>query len=296
MIFAGTSNGIYIVDPVSDEVVNKLCIPRSLEIFGICWSDFLNGPIFASRNRSLLYPIIKKSTSCNLYSITSGPGFSPELIARVPDVCDVHQIKSTGSKVYLTDTNRNRIVVFDIEKNETICSIDIGPDREDINHINALSIHGGHLLVGLNNRGKKDAQILKIRLDRLDYSKKNQRGDLIGEFIELPNRVHTHDIFPLTDDYLVSASHNGVVFKAIKNADCISGGGWVRGLAIADGILWVGESKKAERNKRHSSELSGAVNKYDSVTFEKLGSVMLPGAGQVNDLLFVDDELLDGKQ
>jgi len=296
MIFVSTSNGIYIINPSNNQVLQKLTVFRSLEIFGICWSNYLGRPVFASRNRSWLYPFKKKSTSCNLYSVSSGSKFSPELIAKIPDVNDVHQIAAANSYVYLSDTTKNRIVVFDLENNQAISNIDIGSLRKDINHINALHIDKDFLFVGLNNRGKQDSQVLKIRLDKLDYSKHEQRGDLIGEIIELPNRVHTHDIFPFNDDYLVSASHNGVVFKAIKNSDCISGGGWVRGLTSADSILWVGESKKAERKKRHSVELSGALNKYDSVTFEKLGSISLPGAGQVNDLLFVDDELLDGKQ
>ncbi|MEJ2451699.1 MAG: hypothetical protein P8047_13700 [Gammaproteobacteria bacterium] len=294
MIFIATSNGVYVVDTEDDKIVGKLSIPHSLEIFGICWSDFLGKPIFVSRNRPWLFPFKKKSTSCNLYAVTNDHLLSFSLIGKVKNLHDVHQIATAGPFVYLTDTSRNRIVVYDIKKGRTISNIDIGSERKDINHVNALSIEKDCLLIGLNNRGHKEAQILKIKLDRLDYSKKAQRGDMIGEIIELPNREHTHDILPFNDDYLVSASHDGVVFNAVKNTDCVVGGGWVRGLASIGNTLWIGESKKAERNKRHSSELSGALNKYDSVTFEKLGSVSLPGAGQVNDLLFVDDEKLTG--
>lgn len=294
MIFTATSNGVYLADAENSRMVGKVSIARSLEIFGICWSDYLGKPLFASRNRSWLYPIKKKSPSCNLYTISEGPEYTPILVARVRNVHDVHQIAACGSFVYLTDTTRNRIVVYNVEKGKTVSTIDIGDERKDINHVNALCVDKNFLLVGLNNRGNKDAQILKINLDRLDDSRKNQRGDLIGESIELPNRVHTHDILPYKDDYLVSASHDGIIFKAKSNMDCVAGGGWVRGLAKTGNTLWAGESKKAERNMRHSSELSGAVNIYDGDTFERIGSIELPGAGQVNDLLFVDDKLLTG--
>jgi hypothetical protein len=292
MIAVATSNGVYLVDIENDKILIKLAVERSLEIFGICWSEYLGKPIFASRDRSWLYPLKKKSTSCKIYAISNQPDYLPVLVGIVRNVHDVHQIEATGSYIFLTDTGRNTIVVYSIEKGETVSHIDIGGDRDDINHINALAIQNGFLLIGLNNRGYKNAQILKIRLDRIDYTKRKQRGDLIGEFLELPGREHTHDIFPFNDDYLVSASHDGVVFKAIQNEDCIVGGGWVRGLTDTDLYLWVGESKKAERSKRHSSELSGAINKYSKVNFEKLASIALPGAGQVNDLLYIDNSKL----
>ena len=296
MIFVSTSNGVYVVDIEENKILTKLAVDRSLEIFGICWSDYLGKPIFASRDRSWLYPLKKKSTSCKLYAISNDPDYLPVLVGKVRNVHDVHQIEATGSYVFLTDTSRNTIVVYNIEKGKTVSHIDIGDDRDDINHINALAIQNGFLLIGLNNRGYKNAQILKIRLDQIDYTKKRQRGDLVGEFLELPGREHTHDIFPFKDDYLVSASHNGVVFKAIQNEDCIVGGGWVRGLTDTDLYLWVGESKKAERSKRHSSELSGAINKYRKENFKKLASIDLQGAGQVNDLLYIENSKAKRKE
>jgi hypothetical protein len=294
-LLIGTSNKIFLLDPVTERL--EVLLERekrkkwffldtsSKGFFGISQVDN-DKVIVASRERLGTPKAGKPATDVILHQISLSEENSR---CEVLDIHDVHQISCYQKRVYLTDTGKNRIVVTDLDTGDVLSLLNIGPVRQDISHINAVSVEGDVLYVGLNNRGDKDAQILQLPIAKLPKGECDLLDPKLGaEVIKLPGCYHTHDVHLDGDHIMFCASHDGNIHNVGKEKPFYTSSDWVRGLASTEEKVWVGVSQKAERGNRHSDDLFGEVVEIQKSTGQALRRIRLDGAGQVNDLLFIN--------
>lgn len=294
MILITTSNGVFGLD--RRDRAARLVLPRrrgfwifrrgSGGFFGIARHEASDSFLAASRERLGTPRAGKPATDARLYRIHAD-GRPPALAATLLDVHDVHQIAVDGDRVFLTDTGKNRVQVYDLERSHVAAVLEFGAERGDVNHINAVTVLDGELLVGLNNRGAKPAEIWHFDLGSFADAAPGAvlDGFALGRVAVLGEQTHTHDIEPFQGDLLFCASHEGKVYRHSTLRPILNCADWVRGLAVdADG-LWVGASALADRASRHREDLDGQVHLYDPVSLELIGSWTLERAGQVNDIV-----------
>jgi hypothetical protein len=292
MIFITTSNGVYRLQ--ANEQTAHLVLPREKKFFflrkgsggffGISPHPDGDSFIAASREKLGTPRHDKPWTDVRLYRIWEETSRSPETLADIHDIHDVHQIATMGRLVLLTDTGKNRIGIYDLDS-DTTTTMNIGPERTDINHLNAVHVSGNSVLFGLNNRGDKPAEILTVPASALGIM--NQATDALdaGTLKKLGDQTHTHDIEPFGKDYLYCASHDGRVHRLSTREAILHCGDWVRGLAVNDDGLWVGASALADRANRHREDLDGEVHLYDQQSLELIKTWQLESSGQVNDIV-----------
>lgn len=292
MIFITTSNGVFRLgaeDPAAQLVLARrrgfwLLRRGSGGFFGIAPHPDGDSCLAVSRERLGTVRRGKPWTDARLYRIWPDAQRSPRPVADLKDIHDVHQIATSGRLVLLTDTGLNRLRVHDLDTGRS-WNLDVGPERTDINHLNALHAGIGQVLVGLNNRGAKPAEILTLDLALVAAPPAGADALQLGQVEALGRQLHTHDIEPFGDDFLYCASHDGRVHRRSTLQAILHCGDWARGLAVnADG-LWVGASALADRSSRHREDLDGQVHLYDPESLELKRSWQLTGAGQVNDIL-----------
>jgi hypothetical protein len=291
MVLITTSNGVFRLaaeDPAPSLVLRRqpgfLFLRKGAGgFFGIAAHPAGDSYLAASREKLGTPRHDKPWTDVRLYRIWKEIDRPPVPVRDLKDVHDVHQMATAGPLVILTDTGKNRLVVHDLESQRT-WPVNVGPERADINHLNALCVEGDHLLVGLNNRGNKAAEILELPLSAL---RSEEPIDALarGRLEVLGKQLHTHDIEQVLGDHFYCASHDGQVHRRSTGDVVLSPGGWVRGLAVNGAGLWVGASPLAERSQRHREDLDGQVHLYDLDTWALKQTWQLTGAGQVNDIV-----------
>ena len=285
MIYITTSHGVLRYDPATGGLTAPVQPKRTLGFFGIC-----EGPdgIYAAGRDRLSGPLVgKASTDVRLYRIDPASGQSEE-VREIYDVHDVHQMAWCDGLLFLTDTALDRVHVYELETNRFVRMINLGPHRQDTHHVNAVMTEGSDVLIGLNNRGHRDAAILTIPLasvrqnDLLEVD-----GFGIGELTSLEGIHHTHDLERYKEWLLCCASHAGEVLRTDNGAVIAKTEGWTRGLAVSKDGLWVGVSPLAKRSERHKTNLDGKLLLFSHDDFALQREVPLVGSGQVCDLLFV---------
>lgn len=300
MLFATTSNGVYRCDFTNKQAdrvptnraISKLSKPEARGFFGIARHSPTGAVLVAARDRGF-FRANRLANRVRLYLIDPVTLDVTEW-AMVEDVHDVHQIAWHDGRVFLTDTGKNRIVVYAPESGERRV-VNVGAVRSDVNHINSLLVHGGDLYVGLSNRGVAPAALLRVSLGALYDALDGGEPDLlhIAEHRLLGGKLYTHDLEPDADGRLFfCVSYDGCVFGVADPRPFLKVGGWTRGLAFGPSGVWVGTSELASREERHSEKLDGAISYYALPGSKLLGRLVLHKAGQVNDLLYVQNPRL----
>lgn len=304
MIYITTSNGVYAYDEVSSHVsvlmdnqyrntilgriTGGLLGRKARGYFGICHSDLTGEIIVASRERLGTRKAGKPTTDCGLHAIDPMTHEYRTLVY-IKDVHDVHQVAMWRSYVLMTDTGKNRLVVIDIDRevnpDGVTRTIDIGDQREDINHVNAVTVHNSNIYIGLNNRGNSDSEILVMPAEVLASGAASLQARDVSTVITLSDVRHTHDVEPFDDTFLVSVSHDSRVINTNSLQVVFDGEDWVRGLCLTTGKLWIGQSPMAKRSDRHRSVNDGMLIAYDIEAGVILDKICLKNAGQVNDLI-----------
>lgn len=293
-LFISASNGIYMLNIKNNTVVcvmNKkhtkgLFKKQSKGYFGICNYSNSNKILVSSRERLSLLKYNKPTTGTKLFEIDT-QSLTSKHVATISDIHDAHQIYYKAPYIYITDTGKNRVVVFDIAKKQVVKYFNIGGERNDIHHINAILIDDEQLLIGLNNRGN-ESQILSVDLDVvLSAQGVDVDLDSYATIKTLSGVTHSHDLEPSGDILLCCSSHKGLVLNTDTGEPIISADMWVRGLADDnESSLWVGASFIASRKDRHGKEINGKIHKYSKKNWGLVHSYSIAGSGQINDLLF----------
>ncbi len=295
MLYVTTSSGVLRYDPERDEL--RTLIPMEdrqwTGFFGIAFHGNSHSILAACRHRLGTKRVRKHSTDVLLHRVDPVSETFEE-IAVIHDVHDVHQIAVWNDTLFLTDTGLNRLHLFDLSTGSTTAILPVGPQRDDVHHLNALLVHEEHLLVGLNNRGHRDAEILRIPLSVLSEVPEEvpETSDALspGTVSQVTGFTHTHDLEPFDGGLICCASHDGLILRADEPDILIDVGGWTRGLVVDSAGIWVGISQFAKRSLRHSSRLDGELRRLNPRTGECLQSVPLRGVGQVHDLIIHTDD------
>lgn len=298
MIYITASTGIFALDPATGNTIQVMSnktrpgffSKRSHGFFGICKHAGDNQIIVASREKLGTPKSGKPTTDTGLHAIDPVTN-TYQTIGYVKDVHDVHQIDCYRNTVLLTDTGKNRIVAYDINSKQISCILNIGTVRDDVHHINAVTVVNDRILVGLNNRGERASEILHLPLSLLDDN--SNIADALEhaiEIVSLAPYTNTHDIEPCNDSYLVCSSHDSVVIDSKTVKPVITSDKWVRGITCENDYIWVGQSHYAKRSKRHSKSLDGTVLKVNRATMEIENIITIPGTGQINDLQYYNPE------
>ena len=294
MIYITASNGVYYFDEarnVSGKAMDNkyrrgFFAKKSHGYFGICHHKDSNQVIVSSREKLGTPKHDKPTTDAGLHAIDPATN-TFRTIGYVKDIHDVHQIDIYQDLVLLTDTGKNRVFVYDIVKCEVTKIINIGDERDDINHLNAITVHNDNIYIGLNNRGSHDSEIMILPVSILSLADHIIQANDHSSIIKIGNYKYTHDIEPYDNAFLVSVSHDSFVISTETLEPVIHGKNWVRGLAVTDTGIWAGQSHFAKRAKRHAKKIDGLIIHVDPKDNSILNSVSLSGAGQVNDLLII---------
>jgi hypothetical protein len=291
-----SSNGVYYYTNDMDAPERILSTKKLFGIFrrkGYCFFGIdrhsrTNRIIVGSRERRGTKKHNKPTTDMALYAIDPNTNESKK-IANILDVHDVHQIAIHDDLIFITDCGKNRVPVYDLNSKDRVTMINIGEERDDINHVNALFISEGFLFVGLNNRGVKNSEILKIAIKDCFDSNRFQVNALDkAEVLSLEGITHSHDIELYGEKFLVSCSHKGDVYKVPGSELLLHVGNWSRAIAVGKHTLWVGSSEQAERKDRHNEDIDGVVKIYDlKPPYKLVKEIYLRSAGQVNDILLI---------
>ncbi len=286
-LFVTTSGGVVVCDPRGG-LVEQVVPVRDRKwtgFFGIANHDATGRVLAACRQHLGTQRVRKHSTDVLLYSIDPET-LEHEIVAEVYGVHDVHQIEAWKDLVFLTDTGLNRLHVLDLGSGEVRWIVEMGDERDDVNHLNALLVQDPVLLVGMNNRGHQDAAVMHIPLESFREGTEGVIDSYAVASVEpLPGHQHTHDLEPWTKGLLACASHDGLVLRTDPPGVLFPVGGWSRGLAVDTDGIWVGISQCAERGRRHSRRLAGEVVLFAHQTYEPVQRITIKGAGQVHDLI-----------
>ncbi len=285
-LFVTTSNAVCFVDPATGNLVNLLPRGPHQGFFGIA-AEQDSGTIYVAARSGTGTPRgAKYSTQVTLYRIDAGT-LQAEKVMELPDIHDVHQLALFDGQVFFCDTGQNRIVIADLEAGRLTRSIPIGRVRRDRHHVNAIHVDKQRILIVLNNRGFRPSAVLELPTEGLLGTPDEPDGLEVGVIHEIPGLFHAHDMEPWENDFLISASHDGRVFSFSKRAPLFAADGWSRGLAVTHEGVWVGASPQADRSLRHSAELSATLSLFAHGTFPRQRTIVLPGSGQVHDLVTV---------
>jgi len=293
MLWISTSNGIFRMDAAGNTQNILARKKKRWGLFGQASYGFFgiarHGTrlLAASRERLKTRRAGKHSSDVNIYSIDLC-GTDITVAAEAYDVHDVHQIAVWNFLLFLTDTGKNRVGVLDMKSGEIVHWMVFGNTRDDVNHINALNVAGDELRIGLNNRGSKDAEVMTFDLGLLDDAGRELDAYEYSKIAVLEGCTHTHDIEPFDGTWLICLSHDGKIVRLDTGEPIFQKACWVRGLSQSDSSLFVGASQLAERSRRHDEGVDGTVIVINKADLQVTSEIVLSGAGQVNDLVWVE--------
>lgn len=269
MIIGTSPNGVFSVNTETEEVV---------------W--LLRGNFFGiTQTKDNIYLAERELHGTKIHCFTmylNDMLINNSFLTTIIDVKDVHQITTYKESLVLTDTMRNKCGIFTLSNNYfngyyTLDGLTVDIDE---NHINAIlcDTYDYSLLVGLNNKGYKESEVYL-------YNPYTQ-----AEYVRLNNVYHSHDLEPYDDDILISASHQGFVYSFLREAPLFyTGDVWTRGICISEDGIWVGFSAVSPKSSRQDPNLKNSINLFEHETFKHIKSIEILGAGQINDLLYVEE-------
>ena len=295
-LYITSSRGLFkynIVKKVFEKILsnwNKGLFSRpSKGFFGISHFTSKNYIACASRenfNKEIKY---EKSTSSTIHIIDTIKNIVKDKII-VNNILDIHQISYNNNLLFLTETGKNRIQILNIENKKVENFIDVGEVRNDINHLNAVSVFNNILFIGLNNGNiknlKRNSQIIEVNLSILDKLK-NFDALKYGVINNLEDVYETHDIEKFNDDFLISSSNTGKIYSLQQKKFIKDIKPWTRGIAIGDKNIYIGKSGIGKRDNRHNRYYDGEIFVLDKINLEIKEIIKVPGIGQLNDILYI---------
>ena len=294
-LYITTSKGLYnynikkkkltkIISNWHKGILNK----PSKGFFGICADNDKQQIITASREKISKNQTYNKSTDLILHFYNPVKNIIDEKIT-INNLFDVHQIHYFNKKIYLTDTGMNRVQVFDCVTKKIAFFINIGPNRNNSNHVNAIFVNKNKILIGLNNGNKenfKNAQIIELNTKITNTNDIDALNE--GKLIDLKNVYHTHDIEDVDDDYFISASEDGNIISFNNLSKIKELPIWTRGITKSNENIFVGKSGVASRKFRHSRYYDGMISVLERKNLDLVEELKIPKIGQLNDILYYE--------
>ena len=269
MIIGTSPNGVFKIDE-SNERIEWIFKGN---FFGI--DRDLNNFIYLAERK-------KWGTILRVYDFTKQIEFKKYYFKEVHDVHQIYISKSSFNGIphtILTDTKHNSILAVYSGNIRELIPLNANI-FEDVNHVNALCIDvNQNFYVGLNNKGAKESQVVI-----------NYVAEEPTQIINLNGVYHSHDLEYYRGDILISASHQGFVYSFNKKEPLFyTGDVWTRGICISNEGIWVGFSAVSPRSSRQDPNLKNSINLFSHDKFELVKSIEVPEAGQINDIIYIDN-------
>jgi hypothetical protein len=292
LLYITTSNYLFCYD-VNNAKLTKIAIHVSATqdfdgngAFGIDY--WKNGrKIVIALRRNLIYSTLPKgkySSDVSLLFLDVGSPASTESVD-ITDVLDVHQIAVFGDTVFIIESSRNRVVLYNLISNSVSKYIKIGNNARDENHLHSIHVDESKIYIVYGNccRSKLDyGGVVILDTETVLKHDGDVPGLLYGSVVKIPNYYFTHDIEPFGEDFLICGSHSGDVFSYKTNNSLFNTAGWCRGIALSKKGIWVGNSPMSDLENRSKGDGEIILFSYD--TYKEIFKLKLYGSGQVYDL------------
>ena len=194
-----------------------------------------------------------------------------------------HQIEWIDDQVFVTNTGRNCLSVFDNEgkfcKDVYLNEIR-WDDKNGIrsgNHFNSVYRTGERMFIVAHN-----------------YSRPSEIWELSWPELRVINTIITsaswaHNIWSCEWGLLICNSKQRSLYDVLSGKNIWQAGEEItitRGLAASEDYIFVGQSNYAERKERYWK--SGGIWVIDRKTLKTLDRIVLPGSGDVQEIRLVD--------
>jgi hypothetical protein len=190
---------------------------------------------------------------------------------------DGHQILWHSSRLFITDTKHNGILVYD---GESLSVENWTSYTYDVDHINSLSVLDDDHIIACHSYAKlneeRSSEFFKVNIETFEAkcvaALGNKVHNLCGNYC---CDTHSGEILQIDDDY-----------KIVKKLNLSK---WVRGLDTTEDFIVVGGSERAVRAERHDN-LPGTVwiLTHD---FEIVDEITIENLGQVCDIRVLDKKV-----
>ena len=192
----------------------------------------------------------------------------------VPSVF-THDLVKSGDQVYVTDCGGGRIIIFNfpdfsIKKSLQVCTSQ--------NHMNTVAVDPlGNLWCLLHNLGKS----ILVRVD-----------EETGEWLETNYNVgnQSHGLAWWDQGFLILSSGSGALLhvtpKETKVLWVDTGGSFLKGLCVHEGLAYFGASKVTTRSHRGASDLNCDLCAFNLVTGELIWRRVMETRGLLNSIMW----------
>lgn len=233
--------------------------------YGVAWSD------------ELLYVLRRNN---NLGEVLAVYNKSLEIVREITfeEVFDSHQIAWYENKLYITKTATNQICILDTTKilnkraKLKIEYLDIGSVREDINHVNGITIvpEARELVICLSNLcGGTYSEWRTYSIDTLELKRTETKCRVGHNYLK---------------GYYTS-SRDGTLHTP---TDIIYYGSWLRGLSISADNILTSISITVDRSSR-SQDFPARVLALDSSGEHIQECIKIADVGQINEVKFLNE-------
>jgi len=224
-----------------------------------------------------------------VYSLSrNGNGEIIEKILPYNESDDIHQILYRDKKIYIANTTKNLIDIFNTNDN-SLSSVEIGDKRVNRNHINSLFFRGDTLYACFHNN--EDGSFI-FQYNR-DFSNVDKLITNIGKKNHNVYVDNNNDLFTLNSSAgSITKINVGTLNSEIKQ---VAGAYGIernytfgRGLARGDGYFIIGLNKWSPIKDTREHSLSYILALDDKLNI--LGTMRLPIQAQAKDIRIISEK------
>jgi len=195
---------------------------------------------------------------------------------RCPSIHDPHQAIARNRSIYVANTGRDRIEIYN---NNSFSSINWTGEQKDVHHINTIGFDESFFYVLENNKQQRSM----VKMFDLNWQPVQDVSLGLG----------AHNIFRQAQALYVCSSLDRAMVRYDLDTKEITefpllGRKWLpRGLAKGNNRFYIGLSAEGTRQERHG-RLPGKLISTNK-DFEIIDTTDLEGAGQVNEVRLISE-------
>ena len=195
---------------------------------------------------------------------------------RCPSIHDPHQAIARNRSIYVANTGRDRIEIYN---NNSFSSINWTGEQKDVHHINTIGFDESFFYVLENNKQQRSM----VKMFDLNWQPVQDVSLGLG----------AHNIFRQAQALYVCSSLDRAMVRYDLDTKEITefpllGRKWLpRGLAKGNNRFYIGLSAEGTRQERHGRLPGKLISTNED--FEIIDTTDLEGAGQVNEVRLISE-------